>query len=262
MNRKNIVITGSSRGIGYHMAQYFLSQGHRVLISGSSQNSTEKAFLKLQESYDDRVYMKSCDVTDYVAVDQLGSYALSVFGNLDIWINNAGISHQGLPAHQLDASVIKKVIEVNVLGVTYGSKVAVSIFEQQNHGALYNMEGLGSDGRVIAGQSIYAASKRFLRHYSRTLTKEAKGKGYLIGRLSPGMVTTDLLMKDIEKSDNSEKTKKIFSILADRVTTVAPWLGERILSNHKNGQLIAWLTTPKIFYRFMTAGFMKRNPFE
>lgn len=261
MNRKNIVITGSSRGIGYHMAQYFLGQGHRVLISGSSLESTEKAFDQLKEIYTDRVVMKSCDVTNYEAMKQLGDFAISVFDEIDIWINNAGVSHQSLPAHELNADMIKKVVDVNVLGVTYGSKVAVTVFTQQGFGALYNMEGLGSDGRVIPGQSIYAASKRFLRHYTRTLTKESKGKGYIVGRLSPGMVTTDLLMKDIDSSDNPEKAKKIFSILADRVTTVAPWLGQRILSNDKNGQLIAWLTTPKIIYRFMTASLIKRNPF-
>ena len=76
------------------------------------------------------------------------------------------------------------------------------------------------------------------------------------------MVTTDLLMKDIEKSKNKEKTLKIFSILADRVDVVAPFLGKGILHNTKNDVLIAWLTTPKIIYRFMTSSIIKRNPFD
>lgn len=69
-------------------------------------------------------------------------------------------------------------------------------------------------------------------------------------------------MKDIETLENKEEALKIFRILADKVSDVAPYLGQRILKNNKNNALIAWLTTPKIIYRFMTSKIVKRNPFS
>ncbi len=258
---KRIVITGSSRGIGYHMAKYFLDQGHMVVLSGSSDTSTEKAFHELSENHTDRVYSKACDVRAFDQVESLADYALSEMESIDIWINNAGISHTSQASYLISEDTARQVVDVNVHGIINGSKAAINIFKKQGFGALYNMEGLGSDGRIADGLSIYGGSKRFLRYYTRALSKEAKDQDYIVARTSPGMVTTDLLMKDIEKSANPEKTKKIFSILADHVTDVAPWLGQKILTNKKNGVLIAWLTTPKIIIRFLTSSFIKRDPF-
>ena len=123
------------------------------------------------------------------------------------------------------------------------------------------MKGLGSDGRIAPNMAYYGGTKRFLRYYTIALAKENKEQNIIIGRLSPGMVTTELLLKDLDISNADDQTIKLFKILADKVETVTPYLCEGILSNTKNNRLIAWLTTPKILLRFLSAPFSKRNPF-
>lgn len=259
---KRIVITGSSKGIGFGMASYFLGQGHQVIVVGSSEESTDEAISKLKPKYSDKVFGVACNITNYEEVKNLSEQTIALIGGYDIWINNAGIAQSPCPINELSQEDIKTQIDINIHGVINGSKVAMNYFLEQKTGALYNMEGLGSDGRMAKNLGYYGGTKRFVRYFSRVLAKENEASNVIVGRLSPGMVTTNLLMKDIENSSNKEKTLKIFSILADKVEDVAPFLGQKILSNTKNNVLIAWLTTPKIIFRFMTSSFIKRNPFD
>lgn len=259
---KRIVITGSSKGIGYGMATCFLEKGHKVVIVGSSEQSTNNALERLQVKYSNKVYGVSCNVINYDEVSRLSEKAIELMGGYDIWINNAGVTQRTASLIDLSQDEIKNVIDININGVINGSQVAMKHFTKQGSGAIYNMEGLGSDGRLAVNIGYYGGSKRFVRYFTRVLAKENTSKRIIVGRLSPGMVTTDLLMKDLNKSKNKEKTLKIFSILADKVEVVTPFLVDGVLKNAKNGQLIAWLTTPKIMYRFMTSGIIKRNPFD
>jgi NAD(P)-dependent dehydrogenase (short-subunit alcohol dehydrogenase family) len=128
-------------------------------------------------------------------------------------------------------------------------------------GAIYNMEGLGSDGRMIAGLIPYGTTKYALRYLTKGLAKEVEGTPVRMCHLSPGMVTTDLLVGDLEEMSATERAQrvKLINILADKVETVTPWLAARILANRKNGNHIAWLTGGKVAIRFLLAPFRKRS---
>jgi short-subunit dehydrogenase len=131
---------------------------------------------------------------------------------------------------------------------------------EQGFGALYNMEGLGSDGRRVKGLTLYGATKRAVRYLTEGLVVEAKGTSVLVGRLSPGMVTTDFLLGRYDQSSEEwEKAKRMFNILADRAETVTPWLVGKVLANTKHGASFQWLTFPKILGRFLSAPFVTRD---
>lgn len=259
--KKRIVITGSSRGIGLGLARYFLSQGCQVAINGSSAASTQAGLAQLAGAYHDQVIGVTADVTQRDQVEALYQQAVSAFGAVDIWINNAGITQPSGTLLETNDAVIERVLQVNLLGAINGSCVAAKNMLAQGFGAIYCMEGLGSDGRITPGMGYYGTSKTALRYFTRALANELAGSPVIVGRLSPGMVTTDLLMGDLENKPNKAELMRIFSILADKVETVAPFLGERVLRNTRNDVLIEWLTTPKILYRFLTARFIRRNPF-
>jgi NAD(P)-dependent dehydrogenase (short-subunit alcohol dehydrogenase family) len=259
-NNKVIVITGSTRGIGLGMAGEFLQRGHQVVISGRSADSTSKTLAQLRLSYADRVFGQPCDVGDYAQVETLWAASVAHFGRVDIWINNAGISHPSQDFWTLPTNTLDEVVRTNLLGVMYGSKVAITGMLKQGFGQLYNMEGLGSAGPISPGLILYGTTKSGLTYFTKGLVKELEGKPVQVGFLSPGMVVTDLLTGGEKISENS-RSRRIFNILADRVETVAPFLVEGILANTKHGARIAWLTTPKIAWRFMTARFSKRDVF-
>ena len=122
---KTVVITGSTRGIGFAMAQSFLEQDCRVVISGRKKNSIQAAVKQLSEIFgNDRVDGYPCDVTSYDALKKLWDFAVEKFGEIDIWINNAGISNELNMLWEIPAEEIQRVVETNVLGEMEGSRVA------------------------------------------------------------------------------------------------------------------------------------------
>ncbi len=262
---KTIVITGSTRGIGFGLAENFLNLGQRVVINGRSQESVDRAVAQLSRSYPtDRLVGCPCDMTQYQQVKALWDFAVEQFGQVDIWINNAGIATPQSPFWELDEAQISSLVSTNITGAMYGAKVALAGFLEQGRGAFYNMEGLGSDGRRVEGLTLYGTSKRALNYLTDSLAAEVEGTGLIVGALSPGMVLTDLILKQYEGKDPEEweSARSIFNILADKPETVTPFLAEKALENTRNGARISWLTTGKVIWRFLTARLTGRDLFE
>ncbi len=257
---KTAVITGSTRGIGLGLAQQFLSRGCQVVVSGRSEASVRRAVETLSASYPaEYIHGQACDVSQLADVQKLWDSAVSRFGRVDIWINNAAINTpEQLPAWEQPQDAITSVIETNLLGVIYGCKVAISGMIAQGGGHVYNMEGSGSGGEVMIGNAMYGTTKAGLRYLTKALVVETKGHPVKVSYLSPGIVTTDLLMQTVPAGKEAE-TERIFNILADDVETVTAWLVERILANDKSGARIVWLTPSKIMRRFMLAPLRKRD---
>jgi NAD(P)-dependent dehydrogenase (short-subunit alcohol dehydrogenase family) len=260
---KTIVITGSTRGIGYGLAEQFLQRGCRVAVSGRSEQAVNQAVAQLTNKYGgDRVAGQPCDVSVYEQAQKLWDAAAQRFGRVDVWINNAGISNPYVKFWEVKPEMLKAVTDTNLLGSLYGSHVALRGMLAQGGGQLYNMEGFGSDGRVGDGLTVYGCTKAAIRYLNKALLHDAKDTPVQIGTLSPGIVLTDLWSELYDgQPERWEKAKKIVNILGDKVETVTPWLVERVLANNKNGARIAWLTPGKAASRFMTAPFRKRDLF-
>jgi NAD(P)-dependent dehydrogenase (short-subunit alcohol dehydrogenase family) len=261
---KTIVITGSTRGIGYGLASAFLERGCQVVLSGRTPASVERALNTLQEAhYSHQALGITCDVTEPQQVQDLWDRACAKFNKIDIWINNAGFISSVNTIEGTEPAEIKAMVETNLLGSAYGARVALIQMLNQGFGAIYNMEGLGSDGRRQAGMTYYGVTKRGLSYFTDCLADEVKGTPIIAAGLSPGMVMTDLIYDQYrDKPDEIERVRKIFNILADRVENVAPWLADKILSNQKSGIRISYLTRGKILGRFLSAPFSKRDVFQ
>jgi NAD(P)-dependent dehydrogenase (short-subunit alcohol dehydrogenase family) len=261
---KTVVVTGSTRGIGYGLAHEFLARGHQVVVSGRSHESVDKAVAALAKTHGkDRILGQPCDVSQFDQVQALWDAAAKRFGGVDIWINNAGLSN---PMHKFwdqDPAAIQSLVNTNLVGVMYGSKVAIAGMLKQGSGQLYNMDGFGSKGEQRLGLLLYGSSKYAVHYLTKGLIAETKDTPVQVSWLSPGIVITDLLMDGYVGTDQDlSRAQKVFNILGDKVETVTPYLVEQILANQKAGAYIAWLTTPKVIFRFMTAAFNKRNLFD
>ncbi len=261
---KTVVITGSTRGIGFGLAKSYLELGHRVVISGRGREAVERALATLTADFSpDHLLGVPCDVLQYAQVRSLWDRAVSGFGGVDIWVNNAGVAHPQTAFWAMDPARVSTVVRTNLVGAMYGARVALAGMVEQGRGALYNMEGLGSDSRRVEGLTLYGTTKYGLRYLTESLADEVEGTGLIVGAMSPGMVITDLITDQYEgKSEQDwERGKRIFNILADRVETVAPWLAAQSLENQKNGARIAWLSRGKILWRFLSAPFRQRDLF-
>jgi NAD(P)-dependent dehydrogenase (short-subunit alcohol dehydrogenase family) len=257
----HVVITGSTRGFGYGLAEAFLDRGCSVSISGRSQSSVDQALKSLSVSHQaERIIGQPCDVSDFEQIMELWDASIEHFGQVDIWINNAGIAHPLMDIREMSPSQTAGVIETNLIGAIYGSQVALNGMLAQGSGSIYITSGHGGTGRKQDGLSIYGTSKAGLRYFTDSLIIETKGSPVLVGELRPGMVATDLLTEQFEyRPEEWENAKRIFNILADRVETVAPWMADRILENDRHGVSINWYRRGKLFGRFLAAPFRKRD---
>lgn len=260
---KTVVITGSTRGIGRGLAEAFLQHGCEVVINGRRQERVDQVITELAQMYPaEKVYGCGCDVSSSEQLQVMWDAAVARFGKVDIWINNAGRSNPLCNSWAISDETLRSVVDINLLGVVYGSHVAIKGMLTQEYGHVYNMEGFGSDGRTMVRLGIYSATKAAVRSITRTLSKEVADTPVKVSALSPGIVITDFITDQYaDKPEELERSKRIFNILGDQVETVTPWLTEKVLTNEKNGALIAWLTTPKIIGRFLMARFRKRDLF-
>ncbi len=260
----SVVITGSTHGIGYFMAQEFLGRGCPVVISGRTQQAVDEAVAKLTASHNpDLVHGTPCDVTDFNQMKMLWDYAYSRFGHIDIWINNAGTSAPMMDFWELSQEQYDEVVRTNILGTMYGSKIALAGMLAQGYGALYNMEGFGARGGSMRGVTLYGSTKAGVHFINRGLAAETKGTPIIVGAIAPGMMITEMVTRQFEGREKElEGFKRILNIIAERPETVAPVLVEKILSNKKNGATIAFSSRAHLITKFITAPFKKRDLFS
>lgn len=187
---KTVVITGGSRGFGLEMALAVLHAGGKVVISARNQQGVEAALAKLNAP--DRAAGLAADVTDLSRVRDLSAFAIKTFGHYDVWINNAGISGTYGPTSEISPDAFQRVIQTNILGTYYGSKVALEHFTDSQQGKLINILGHGYKSPVPF-QSAYASSKAWVRSFTLALAHEVNLPKVGIFAFAPGMMLTDLL---------------------------------------------------------------------
>ena len=263
---KTVVITGSARGLGFNMARFFREYNWNVVISDLKEENLIEAQKEL-EKIDSKGFVayKVCNVSKYEELKDLMAYSIKTFSKVDIWINNAGVNQPQKAIWELNTNEIDTIIDVDLKGAIYGSKIAMEEMSKNHDGAIYNIEGYGSNDAHMLGLNMYGTSKRAVTYFTESLAKEAEERntGVIVGKLSPGIMITGFTTHSLvnDKIKLSEKTKKVYNILGDTPETVGKFLVDNMISNTRNNVKINWLTNRKAFFRFLTAGFNKRDFF-
>ena len=266
---KTVVITGSTRGLGFEMAKLFRAEGWNLVINGVNAERMEASAEKLRAPPGaGKVACFAGSVEKAEDIRGLIDHAVAAFGGIDIWINNAGVNQPMRAIWELSEQEIDAVLNIDLRGAIMGSRLAALQMEKQPEGGyIYNLEGYGSNDAMMLGLNLYGTSKRAVTHFTQALAKELEERGSRVkaGRLSPGIMITDFTVKALggqERIELPEKTKKVYNILGDYPDVVAAHLVKGMLANTKNNAHIEWLTGGKAAWRFMTAPFSKRNFFD
>jgi len=225
------VITGSTKGIGRGLAEEFVKRGHNAVICSRSIADVERVAVELTAMGAGKCSGVACDISDKQQLQALWNHARLTYGQVDIWINNAGRASSRHQVHDLPEDLTRSLITSNLLGTTFGSQVAVSGFREQGSGTLYNVLGGSFDGKR------------------------------LVPNISPGMlITENWFDEQAEMSDADwQKIKPMLNILCDYVDTVTPWLTDQVLANKESGKRITWLSGGKIAKRFIDAKLLGRK---
>lgn len=152
---KNVIITGSTRGIGLCMAKEFIKAGCNVTISGRGKKLPE-ALKNEFDGFESKIFFVPCNVKNRNEIEALWKQSVDKWRRVDIWINNAGQNCPYEFCYETEASYVDAIIDVNIKGVIYGSQIAAKNMLIQGGGQIWNMEGLGSNN-MIQKKQFYMA---------------------------------------------------------------------------------------------------------
>ncbi len=183
MNDSNmiILITGSRKGIGYQLVQYYLNIG--CIVIGCSRSESEV-------NHDNYTHY-TLDVSDEEKVCMMFSDIRKKFGKLDVLINNAGMASLN---HSLltPVSTIKKLFDTNFLGTFIVSRQAVKLMQKNKFGRIINFSTVAVPLN-LEGEAIYASSKAAIEQFTKIFSKEVSSMGVTINLIGPTPIQTDLI---------------------------------------------------------------------
>lgn len=183
-----VLITGGSRGIGFSTAQAFLHSGAKVVICSRDLENLAKAQKELQKMGE--VLALTCDVRDYSLVENVVDNVIKKYERIDILVNNAGVAWSGEFAKEYVGS-IDDIIDVNVKGVLYMSRVVLPQMISQGEGVIVNLSsGAGRTGSPSI--ATYSASKFAVNGFTESLAGEVDDNGIRVYAVCAGAVATDM----------------------------------------------------------------------
>lgn len=188
---KVVVVTGSTRGYGYAIAESMLEAGAQVAITGRSCEAVNRALENLSPKGKVRGFV--LDVREEEQIYKLVDDVLAEFNRIDVWINNAGYSNAAGVMLEMNPQDALEMFRSNNLGVAYCTQAIMRYMLPRKQGLLVNIYGQGSFLNVSSPTGLYGASKAWLTSFTRTLASEIKGSGVQILGFSPGMMMTDMV---------------------------------------------------------------------
>jgi len=222
LSGKTALITGASRGIGEAAARIMAGYGANVVLAARSTRDTAR----IAADIGDRALAVTCDVAQYVDVENAVAEAIRSFGSLDILVNNAGVIDPIARIEDSDAEAWDQVVDINFKGVYHGLRSAIPVMKRQGGGVIINISS-GAASSALEGWSHYCATKAAVLSLTRCAHAECAADNIRVVGLSPGTVATDM-QRAIKDSGVNPVSQLDWS------QHISPdWVGEAI----------AWLTT-------------------
>ena len=183
----SVVITGSGRGIGKGIAELFIEHGAKVVITDVDAEVVKSTTEELSKKGEAIGIV--CDVTNEEQVNKLVDETVEKFAGLDVLVNNAGITKDGLFL-RMKLEQFQIVNKINVEGTFLCSKAAVNKMRKARKGSIINISSVARMGSP--GQTNYSASKAAIVGFTKSLAKEIAGYGIRVNCVAPGFVETRL----------------------------------------------------------------------
>ena len=202
---KTVLVTGATRGIGLAIAEGFAKAGANLAICASRETGLAEAAEKLQ-ALGAKVYTQVVNIADATACESFVANTLKEFGQIDVLVNNAGITKDNLTVRMSEED-FDAVINVNLKGTFLMSKAALKVMFKKRAGSIVNISSVvGEMGNP--GQANYVASKAGVIGLTKTFAKEFGSRHVRVNAVAPGFVQTAMT----DQLSEEVKTKALESV--------------------------------------------------
>lgn len=249
MEKRVVIVTGGAKGIGLACVRRFLEDGCHVVIADEDETAGQIALSEF-DSFEDHVKYFDCNVADKLSVHNLVAETLSLFGQIDVLVNNAGIALKG-GITDLDEDVFDRVLAVNLRGAFLASKAVVThMLEEINSRedrsrlsdrpyCIINMSSI-NDEVSLPDYLAYSVSKGGLRQMTKSMALELAPYGIRVNAIGPGSVKTAMLASVVDSTAQQKilrRTPMGRPAQPDEIASVASFLASED-SSYITGQVI------------------------
>ena len=187
---KVVLITGGTTGIGKAIAEKFSKKGYDLALNYLFNDEEAEGVKKELEANGVKVLLLKADIRDSKAVAEMIDQTVAEFSSIDVLVNNAGITRDGLMLRMKDED-FDAVIDTNLKGSFYTQKFAAKYMAKQRQGRIINISSVvGVVGNI--GQANYAAAKAGLIGVTKTAAREFASRNILVNAIAPGFIETPM----------------------------------------------------------------------
>ncbi len=187
---KTVIITGASRGIGKGIAEVFANQGANIAFTYRSSDEKAKALEEELSANGCKAKGYKSDASDFDAAQKLATDVMEEFGSIDVLVNNAGITKDGL-LMRMSEDDFDRVMDINMKSVFNMTKAVLRPMLKQRKGSIINMSSVvGVKGN--AGQANYSASKAAINGFTKSTALELGSRNIRCNSIAPGFIETEM----------------------------------------------------------------------
>ena len=235
--RKVVFVTGGPRGIGKAIALKYAQNGYNVVINYVSDKTNVEELQKEFTKLNVECLIEKADVSKSEEVEKIVKKAIEKFNKIDVLVNNAGITRDGLLMRMKEED-FDKVIEINLKGTFLITKSVIPYMLKKRDGKIINLASVvGVTGN--AGQCNYSASKAGIIGFTKSIAKELASRNIRANAIAPGFIDTDMtsiLSDEVKDSINVQIPMKRMGTTQE-IANVAYFLGCEE-SSYITGQVI------------------------
>ena len=189
----NTLITGGSQGLGRVIAEHFLAEGANIILCARGERELSATRDELAKKFpSQKVFAKTCDVSNATQVNDLVAFALRELGALQVLVLNAGIYGPRGPTESVSLDEWRRALDINLYGVLLPCRAVIPQFKKAGRGKIIVLSGGGATN-PLPNISAYAASKAAVVRLMETLAEELRDFHVDVNAIAPGALATRLL---------------------------------------------------------------------
>ena len=194
---KVVIVTGASSDIGKGIVQRFVTEGAKVILIARNLEQLEKTRKEIGD--EESTASISCDLTDESQVLQSINQIMDTYGKIDVLVNNAGAINDPIHFHEMQYSEIKRLIDVNLLGVFHITKAVLSKMTDVKNGVVVNIGSIAGERAIQRVHlAVYSATKAAISMFTKAIAVEYARKNIRCNCVNPGIINSGMIKSYLE----------------------------------------------------------------